>query len=299
MNIGLASRLVSSPQSHRWPVTVTATAEDKIRCLWSVFVLERAFTPGPTSLQCDSFPLANSAYPPSPPRPATVVGLGTSPGSSARNDLGVSTYCLQLISIWGEVMAYSRRLRTEQVEDPWLASSTYQVLMSKYSQFEASLAQIHRFRNVGFQDLSTNELSQNKFYWIAWLQLQISFHGGHALLHHPVFYITNSRKFNAKYPPPSFLQKAVDQALLHSGWIVRLFRTWEFLGFELNDPYLGHFVVVSATIHWIFQFANDQTVADRASSDFGECQRLLLNLASRWPQFSSVVSLTVTSIEPF
>ncbi|PLB53074.1 hypothetical protein P170DRAFT_507782 [Aspergillus steynii IBT 23096] len=296
MNIGVASRLVSSPQSHqRSPVAITATTEDKTRCFWSVFVLERAFTPGPNLLQSDTFPLVNSTYPPSPPRPASVADLGSSsapgfPASSATSDLGVSTYCLQLTSIWGEVVAYSRRLRSEQVEDPWLASSTYHVLVAKYCQFEASLAQIHRFRNVGFQSLSTNELSENKYYWMAWLQLQISFHGGHALLHHPVFYITNSRKFNTNYPPPSFLQKAVDQALLHSGWIVRLFRTWEFLGFELNDPFLGHFIVVSATIHWIFQFANDTTVADRARSDFGECQRLLLNLSSRWPQFSLVVN---------
>lgn len=295
MNIGIASRLALSPRSHLRPQGPSmTTSEDQSRCFWSLFVLERAFSPGSTLLQSDSAPLANLSYPPSPPRPATVVNLSIlnvsgSPTSNEFNDLGVSTYCLQLISIWDEVVAYSKHLRSGQAEDPWLASSTYHALVAKYCQFEASLAQMHRFRNVNFPNLSTTELSQNRYYWISWLQLQISFHGGHALLHHPAFYITSSRKFNAKYPPPSFLQQTVDQALLHSGWIVRLLRTWELLGFELNDPFLGHFIVVSATTHWIFQFANDEAVADRARADFTECQRLLFQLAKKWPKFSPVV----------
>src|SRR5699024_1184957 len=98
--------------------------------------------------------------------------------------------------------------------------------------------------------------------------MQLTFHTRQALLNHPMFHIMIPRKPSSLLQPASFLQHAVDLALLHSGWTVRLIRTSDVLYYQISDPFVGQLVAVAATIYWIFSFASDETVAECAESDF-------------------------------
>ncbi|KAI9930110.1 hypothetical protein MW887_011920 [Aspergillus wentii] len=296
MNIGMASVIINLHSKHLEGLKTTSmSVDDKARCCWSVFILERAFTPGPNTLQPGHSPLVHINYPPSHPRPSDSAHTDVSSipyltSGNATNDLGVNAYCLQLISIWGEIAAYLHQARLGKVEEPWLASSTYHKLAANFYEFESSLAQVHRFKNVGFQTRSYEEIARDKSYWSPWLVLQITFHAGQALLHHPIFHIATFRKNNTVFQPPTFLQHTIDQALLHSGWIARFISMCENLGYEICDPFLGRLVVVVATIHWIFSLASDETVTERARSDFNHCQRFIIGLANKWPQFSQLAN---------
>lgn len=292
MNISIASRLAKSLKSSD-SETNASHSEARNRCCWSIYILERVSTPGQNTLQTDSSPLSKMHVPPSPPKPPVDPEILNQPSllPGNRDDRGIVTYCLQLTSIWGGVTAYMRQIRSGQAEDPWLATSTYHRLAAEFYEFEASMAQAHRFKTVGVRTKTPAEIAQYRDYWTAWLLLQTTFHTVQALPNHPLFHIATSRKSNFSLRPASFLQHAVDQALMHSGWTVRLIRTMEDLGLQISDPFIGYQVVVTATIHWIFAFASDDTVAERACSDFERCRRFILDMAGKWPHFAQAVCI--------
>ncbi|KAF9891514.1 hypothetical protein FE257_003981 [Aspergillus nanangensis] len=289
MTIGIACRLAVALQCCGTSTAISGSPEDKARCYWSVFILERALRSGHSNmLQNDLVTPPHFHYPPSPPTPSTLVDQH--PSVLSVKDLGVNTYCIQAISHWSDVTIFIHQARLGKVEDPWETSSTYTKLLGKIYQLETHISQAHRLRNVGFQDVSPEAYRQNKSYWACWLQLQMAFHASHALLHHPLIHLMNFRNSAAKAPPPSFLQHAVDQALLHSGWIVRLILICERQSLQVDDPLVGRLVAMAATIHWIFQFASDETAADKSRGDFETCHRFLTTLAQTWPQFSSTTN---------
>lgn len=276
-----------------------AINEQKSRCWWSVFILEKAFTSGPSMLQLDGIPFSSVQYPSSPPRPpGAVSSIAASPSSgnfkkSPSSDLGINAYCLQLFPIWHDVAAYLQQVRLGHTEDPWRASSTYNKLAENVYEFETGIAQMHRFRSVSFQTRSAEEFAEQKSYWIPWLLMQLTFHTSQALLNHPIFHIMIPRKPSSLLKPPSFLQHTVDQALLHSGWTVRLIRICDDLNHQISDPFVGQLVAVVATVHWIISFASDEPVAERAESDFEYCHRFVRGMADIWPQFSQSVSAPI------
>lgn len=295
MNISIASRLAKTLRSNH---PETSPNEDKARCCWSIYILEQVFTPGPNTLQTDTYPLLNTPAPPSPPKPPLPADFQTPKPQSKQtlggsaSDQGIIGYCIQLISIWGEATTYMRQIHTGQIEDAWLSTSTYHRLIAEFYKFEASLAQAHRYKTVREHLKSAAEVAQYKEYWTTWLLLQTMFHTVQALLNHPLFHIATSRKPDSSFTlrPPSFLQHVVDQALMHSGWTVRLVRMMEELGMRICDPFIGYQVVVTATVHWIFAFASDDTVAERACSDFERCHGLILGMVGEWPHFGQAVS---------
>ncbi|RAH41097.1 fungal specific transcription factor domain-containing protein [Aspergillus brunneoviolaceus CBS 621.78] len=295
MDAGIAARLVLcvSPTGAGSATEYASTRDDQRRCCWSVFILERVFAPGPSLLHIDSYPLGRVGYPVSPPRPRSLMANddGSAPNAFASSaaDLGIQAYCLQVTGLWYEVLGYLRQRLANPTDDPWIAASRHHTLVAQYYEFETGISQLHRYRNVGFHTITSSELLQHKEYWTAWLYLQVAFHAGQALLHHPLFHVTHVRRASSKFQPPSFLQQTIDQALLHSGWPTRLIRTWEKHGIEINDPFLAQLVATAASIHWMFQFASEKAIADRAREDFEQCQRFLTDLATRWPHIAGMV----------
>ena len=257
-------------------------------------MLEKVFSPGPSILQIDAPPFVNMRLPSSPSMPPSpnnpeVLNTTLSPPYDMSKDLGIVGYCIQLTSIWGDIAEYMRQIRLGQVEDPWLASSTYHKLTAEFYKFESTMAQVHRFKNVSFHTRSRMEIYQHMNYFTSWILLQTTFHTGHTLLNHPLFHITNPKSTSRSFRPPTFLQHVVDEALLHSGWTVRLIRTAEELGHEINDPFIVYQVISTATVHWIFSFASDDAIAERACSDFDRCRQFVGRMVGNWPQFSRAV----------
>ncbi|KAK6823807.1 hypothetical protein RU639_006240 [Aspergillus parasiticus] len=111
----------------------------------------------------------------------------------------------------------------------------------------------------------------------------------HALLNHPLIHVLGHDCPGTKrntFKPPSFIQRTIDQALLHSGWTSRLIRIADDIGIQVNDPVICHQVVISATVHWVFSFASDSIIAERAISDLDQCRKFVNNVASYWPRFA-------------
>ncbi|KAE8312382.1 hypothetical protein BDV41DRAFT_565172 [Aspergillus transmontanensis] len=255
MNICIATNLAQSMlrDSKTACQKSPALSEDEIRCYWTIFLLDKSFTRGKRALYPEIQPIAtlpNLAIPKIPPAIADTESSHSNPTSASG------------------VIEYSMPMQYDQSEDPWLTSSIYSDIELEFYKFETTLAQMHRFKNVNFSSRSSEEIFQYKEYWSAWLLLQTTFHTGHALLNHPL------------------IHRTIDQALLHSGWTSRLIRIADDIGIQINDPVICHQVVISATVHWVFSFASDSIIAERAISDLDQCRKFVNNVASYWPRFA-------------
>lgn len=304
MNIAIASRLARS-RAHS-PNTATRRApamnEDEARCCWTVFILENAFTKDQRTLIVDQSPLLHLPSIGGPSQPPPLLDSNPSNRSSVSIDTscsrgpGIFSCCASILSIWGKMIAYGENMRSGQSGNPWLVSSAYSCLLEDIYRFEISLPQQHRFKNLGLSNRSSDDIYPYREYWSSWLLLQATFHSAHALLNHPIFHVVGHERLGneqSKFCPPSFVQNTIDQAIFHAGWTSCLIRIANDLNIEINDPVIGHQVIVCATVHWIFSFANNASVAERAISDLGKCQHFIVEIASRWPQFEQKVNVCV------
>ena len=293
MMIGTAARLEGfrglTSSSHE-----SFNSDSSSRCYWSVFVLERLFTPQWTSLS-DNGDVPN--YPPSallPPAPISGRGSSVHPDLIASEetieDLGINAYSMQMVSIWSSVATYLHDAYSGKIEIPWSSDSTHGKLNTKLHELEAQLPQRHLLRNVLFSRRSREEIQQQREYWLPWVMMQIITHSAWAVVHHPLIHMGALREKRGISQSRHFLQQAVDQALFHSGWVFRLLRICDDLQFELTNPLLAHVVGAVATIPWIFQFAQDANVSKNANQDLETCRQFLERVSVVWPPACEKVS---------
>lgn len=269
--------------------------ESLSRCYWSVFTLEKAFSPTITVLDR----LGNPPHlPPSPPLPAPAPNPDNEGNiiTSDSSDPGIIAPSIQIISIWGDIISYLGAIRLGKTEIPWKSSSTYSQLMVRLQEFELDLSPPHRFENILVKRRLPSELLRYREYWTPWTIMQLSSHAALAVLHHPFIHLVALRDRSRKAQPKIFLQQVVDQALFHTGWVIRLLQTFEEMELEINDPVMGHQVAATAIIPWLFQFAQDQHIAERAREGLYLCQRFLERLSLRWPHISYKVRLLYVTI---
>lgn len=204
---------------------------------------------------------------------------------------GINAQCLHTISVWGDITSYLHRIRSGKLEKPWLSTSTFNQLAVKLYEVEAQLSRNHFFRNVSFSDRSAAELNEHREYWTPWALMQITSHAARGLLNHPFIHLVALRDKTTSHPH-LFLQQTVDQAMYHSGWVVRLVETCENLGFEFYDPLIGNVVAAIATIPWFFQFVRDPKVSRTAAESLSKCERCLVRLSRIWPHIGDKVGDT-------
>lgn len=297
MNIGTAARL---EVLHRLALQdqpgSRQEADIHSRCSWSIFLLETIFTPQFTVLRQDPSP---PPFPESVPIPLPLPshmrqghrqGRADVEGAEVR-DFGINTYSLRSISAWGEIVAYLHAVRCGEIENAWSSTSTFNQLAIKLYDLDAQIYPKHLLRHTAFQNRHLDELQRDAEYWRPWILMQFVFHGSHALLNHPFVHLLALRGNSRATQSGFFLQKTIDQALFHSAWIVRLIDTCESLGFEVNDPLIGHIVAATFTISWILQFARDRTVSTKALEGMGKCERFIQGISRTWPHINYQVCL--------
>ncbi|UPL01091.1 hypothetical protein LCI18_012025 [Fusarium solani-melongenae] len=281
MTIGTASRLQALRLLY---VEEDDTTEDhdsnSSRCYWSIFMLEKTFSPNFCLLAQNTHA---PTYPPSPPPPllSRPVVLDES-----CQDYGINACCLQAVSIWGDVVSYLEGIRLGKAEQPWMPSSEHSQLIMKLHELELNLAHQHLLRKVSFQGRQPAELHHEQEYWAPWVLMQFISHGAHAALHNPFIQLVALRKPKPLSQPLSFLQRSVDQSLFHSAWVARLLRVCDTIPFQVRDPIVGQLVAATATIPWLFQFARDETISNKAKDDFREYDEALGRFSEKWPHIA-------------
>ncbi|KAM6522927.1 hypothetical protein FALCPG4_012539 [Fusarium falciforme] len=288
MTTGAAARLDSlrRPQRHG----SSLANELDVRCFWSVYMLETIFFPHvPNAPEMDK----SSQHPPSvePPPPipydnnqVDAPDLDISDGTT--EDLGINRYCVEMISVWGKVASLLHRTRLGEVETPWLPGSTFSRLNVLLYEYEAQLHHKHLLRNLFPSKRSSDEICSYLEYWHPWLTMHMTLHASLALMNHPFIHLVALRRKKGVYQSRLFLQQVIDQALLHTGWVVWLVDMFKDASFEIYNPLLGSIVAAIATIPWLYQFAKDNKVSRKAVEDLDKCEMFLQRLSFTWPHIS-------------
>ncbi|EGY22168.1 uncharacterized protein VDAG_03606 [Verticillium dahliae VdLs.17] len=288
MSIGTASRLKTLRVLIRQASPAASDTEDAdvdALCYWSVFILEKAFSPTYTVLSSqDDAPAlpSNPCLLPGVSEPAfEAVQIGHQQTQDPK--AGIVSSSVQIISIWGDICAYLSSIRKGKTEVPWSSNSTYSQIQVQLHQFELDLAPPHRFENILVKQRSPSELHSYGEYWSPWTIMQLTSHAALTVLNHPFLHLVALRGRECRAQPKLFMQHIIDQSLFHTGWVIRLLQTFEEMGLEINDPLMGHQVAATAIIPCLFQFSQDQQMASKAREGLYLCERFLERLSVKWP----------------
>ena len=270
-----------------------AIAPELSRCCWSLFILDRiygsSFQSLPAIVNEENLP----EMPPSAKRPYSLLSdLPKDLGGTQiekQNDAGINVYALQLLSIWGRLMAYLRTTRKGTVEDAWTATSVYQQIKSDMSGFETVLPEVHRFKNSRFSESSLSEMETHRTYWAPWVFTQCLYHTIHCTLNHPFLHIARIPG-RRKLRSPSFLQHTIDQAVLHSAWVVLILSLCDERAFKVFDPFIGHLASMIATAQFFLRFSQDDQLAAKALRDFNMLQSFVEKMATSHHHLRHTVS---------
>ncbi|KAM0210117.1 hypothetical protein ACHAQD_010858 [Fusarium lateritium] len=301
MMIGMAAKLEALRLSESKDSTSSRQSDDAIsRCHWSISILESTFSP-----HCNTLTDISHApnYPKSVSRPTP---LHSSHGMKSYcadltdayegnvHDVGIVATCLGYISVWGSIISYLRDIRNGANEYPWLANSRHNQLTVKLYELENITSHRHLIRNAPFPDQPAEDLSENREYWAPWVSFQIMMHATQAILNNPFVQLVALRRAGRKFQPRSFLQNTVDQALFHAEWVSRLVQMCADRQFEVNDPLIGQAVAGCVSILWIFQFARDRKVLEKAKENLVICETFLGHLSRKWPHIAEKASFDVS-----
>lgn len=201
-------------------------------------------------------------------------------------DLGITTYYIKMVSIWGDISSWLHHVRLAKAETPWLPESKYARLIAKVYECDSHLPAKHLLRNVAFSKRSTAEVLQQRDYWIPWVLLQVECHAYLSILNHPFIHLVAVRNCSKGPQSGLFLQHTVDSALFNSGWVFHFLRLCEDHQLEIFDPFVGHLLAAVATIPWLFQFVEDEKVSQKAIQDLGWCKGYISRVSTVWPHIS-------------
>ncbi|KAM3431566.1 hypothetical protein NHJ13734_007257 [Beauveria thailandica] len=289
--IGLASRLVSLQALSRINNSISAENTASAQCFWNVFVLERLFRPLSVAA-CDDDRLA---YPPSASPPSPISGgfhhtaghdnAGAGTGMASVTDIGIYGHALCLTEVWGKVRTYLHRLRKGRVEKPWVPESSHAKTSIELFENEARYGKQHLLSNVALGKRGASEIAARLDYWQPWMTMQIISHAAQAILNHPFLHLMVLRSQDGIQYSSLFLQQTVDLALFHGAWVFRLLEIAQGR-LDVVNPLIGDVVAASATVVWLFQFARDAKVSERARDDYAMGERFLERMARTWPHIS-------------
>ncbi|KAJ4197291.1 hypothetical protein NW759_016314 [Fusarium solani] len=298
MTIGIASRLEAFRLSNLRANSDSRHTDDATsRCHWSIVILESAFSPHMNTLaeasRAPNYPKSVPVPPPVHPSHGMKSYCPDLTDAYEGNihDAGITACCLGYVCLWGSIISYLRDIRDGAMEYPWLTTSRHNQLTVKLYELENHTSHRHLIRNAPFPDQPPSNLNEHREYWAPWVLMQITMHASQAALNHPFVQLVALRRAGRKFQPRSFLQKTVDQALFHSEWVSRLVQMCEDRSFEVNDPLIGQAVAACVSILWIFQFARDRKVSDKAKENIGTCEAFLSRLSHNWPHIAKKVDI--------
>ncbi|XEV01255.1 hypothetical protein FSHL1_006542 [Fusarium sambucinum] len=287
MTIGTASRLEScrSAANNAFPEAVDTDLS--LRCSWSVYILERAFSPH-LCISDEEIPGPNFPASASIPPPSSSSGREDYPSDlynlyDSSIDHGITAYFIRMISNWGHISRWLNHIRLAKPESPWSPESKYARLIARVYECDSQLPTAHLLRNVAFSKRSSAEILQHREYWIPWVLMQVQCHAYLSILNHPFIHLVAVRNCSKGLQSGMFLQHTLDAARFHSGWVFHFLRLCDDHQLELHDPFIGQLVGAVATIPWLLQFVEDEKVSQKAARDVAWCITYLSRVSQTWP----------------
>lgn len=279
-NIGIGARLAIALRS---PSSLTQSNSWKRAC-WSLYALDCTYGASLSMSQAFS---NEPGLPDYPNGQNIVTSESRQIDKSLQRVTSIDRWHFRLLSIWSHAMIFLGDVQKGQCKAAWLETGPYQGIVLELYSFEANVNDFHSFRNVQFARRSSAELQSDRSYWAPWVSSQILYHAIQALIHHPFLHLMKRDRLK---PPPSFVQRMVDQLLLHSSWVTRCINLCDEQDFQINDPFMAHAAAVVATGYLFFLDANDSELAQQARQGFQSCYDFIQRLSTKWSHLKNTVS---------
>lgn len=272
----------------------THTIELHRKLYWSIHLLNQQY--GPRNMQLDILrDIQRPTY--MGVNKCSMREMGVSPpqvpeepGGSTQIE-GIWVYMVQLSTLWSEVQHYVSHCASGDPTPPWSLESGYSVIGAHLMDIETRFPTCHRWDSVRFMDHSKEAIHRNRGYWSPWVYLQFTYHAIHNVLNHPFLYSWRPQQSAQLAVPNTFWKTSSELALIHTTWTVRLIDMVTEKGYQVSDPFLGHLVAISATIHLYYCRAADPAIRESARSKINACMAFLGTLAVRWPCCKAIVSI--------
>jgi hypothetical protein len=301
LHIGLATNLLKcgglDVELHKEERTHTIEVHRKL--YWSIHLLNQQY--GPRNMQLDILrDIQRPTY--MGVNRCSMREMGVSPpqvpaepGGSTQIE-GIWVYMVQLSTLWSEVQHYVSHCASGDPTPPWSLESGYSVIGAHLMNIETRFPTCHRWDSVRFMDHSKETIHRNRGYWSPWVYLQFTYHAIHSVLNHPFLYSWRPQQSAQLAIPNTFWKTSSELALIHTTWTVRLIDMVTEKGYQVSDPFIGHLVAISATIHLYYCRAADPAVRESARGKVDACMTFLGTLAVRWPSCKAIVSIIPTVV---
>lgn len=119
----------------------------------------------------------------------------------------------------------------------------------------------------------------------------------YCLLHHP-FLLRNGVGRGATRIPTSFLSQSLDSCRSHAQELVTTLTQAKVAGFSLNATFYGYCLLVSGTIHALFQHSANDAVRHDSAQSLDCCLRLLEEKARFWGNSARMVGRSPSFFDP-
>lgn len=293
MTIGMASRLEARRSVANDASSESIDADLSLRCYWSVYILEKIFSPRLCASEEDiptpDFPQRTPVPPALPSTRHEDYPSDLYNPYNANTDHGIAAYYIRMVSNWGDISLWLHHIRLERPESPWSPESKYARLTARIYECDSQLPAKHLLRNVAFSKRAPSEVLQQREYWIPWVLMQVECHAYLSILNHPFIHLVAVRNCSNGSQSGMFLQHTVDVALFHTGWVFRFLRLCDDHQLQLHDPFIAHLVAAAGTIPWLLQFVEDAQVSQKAAQDVAWCSMYLSRVLGTWPHISQKV----------
>ncbi|XP_014555252.1 hypothetical protein COCVIDRAFT_102958 [Bipolaris victoriae FI3] len=266
--------------------------------VWSLFMLDRMLLGGntrnpstPTAIF--ELPIIQSG-PSHPDIHSQTCEPDTSFGSVDSGALlppqNVASLQIQTIRIWECIIDYIAQPPLSTDVPLWRHDSPRAAILTKLLDIETRCEIAgHVLSSVGSPARVLHEPALTN-YFVIWLRFQLSLSAFNCILNHPFIIHVKTTPLKHKIPL-TFLQKSYEFSLIHANWVYRLLNHMEEAKLMLHDPFLGHLVAITASVHLEHTRSQYPTVAGSAKQKFNQCFHFVKRLSKEWPRMQAAVCI--------
>ncbi|KAH7129514.1 hypothetical protein B0J13DRAFT_564197 [Dactylonectria estremocensis] len=289
LNLGIAKNLVQySMLQHRFAQESTSP-EEHSKLFWSISFLDNIYGPPtlvPTVTDDITTPRLSSVeatYSSIPGPPLPQESHTATSGDGLRN---VWAHAVRIGALWGDVRKFVSRCVEGIAKAPWQPNSDYVTLCSRLLDLEIAFPGSLSYNTIKYPGRSSQEVQDDRAYWLPWVRLQVTYHVIHCALNHPFVYSFKASK--QSLGSNTFWRTSSETALRHCTWISRHIRMAREKGLELADPFFAQAAAIAGSMHLYWTRADDPVLRTSASTNLSVCTTLITEMGLHWPVCRSI-----------
>ncbi|KAH7123053.1 hypothetical protein EDB81DRAFT_813496 [Dactylonectria macrodidyma] len=289
LNLSMAKNLVQYSMLQQHFAQESPSPEEHSKLFWSISFLDNFYGPPilvPTVTDDIATPRLSSVEATYSSIPGPPLPHDTHTSTSEDGLRNVWAHTVRICTLWGDVRKYISRCVEGIAKAPWQPNSDYVTLSSRLLELEISFPSSLSYNTVKYPGRPSQEVKEDRAYWLPWVRLQVTYHAIHCVLNHPFMYSFKASK--QKLGSNTFWRTSSETALRHCTWISRHIRMAREKGLELTDPFFAQAAAIAGSMHLYWIQADDSALRTSSSTNLNICTTLITEMSLHWPVCRSI-----------